>query len=1085
MGKKLLDIFGLYEGAKDAGKDWDGGRGLGISIRDNTRTTQKEIPAAYGTIRIGGNWVYVGFSGSNNKDMWVVMSLAEGECNAIHQVDSVDQVFLGDKLYNEYGGKVSYWFHGGSSTQAVDSNLNAALGEWTDPLRYLCYIVFKCEYHKDYFQTTPEFTVTLQGKKVYDFRSETTAYSNNVVLCMHDFITSSRHGPGLATSKIHYPSWIAAANYCDEKGFTYNGIFAKNQPIGIILDDMRAHFRGRMNWFNGKYYLRYADLNYESVAMELTDDHLFQDNKGSLEVTLTEPSVFSLPDGIKVKWRDPDNAYVEDDLPIGDEVGIIKTINLLGCTNRETAGKLGVYHLERALLSRHLTTRLRGDAIRLEPWDIVKVNWDDLGLTNQYLRVMDISLNKEGHVDAGFVYESLELYDDIFNILDAQTYQCTLPDPADVPGSVTGVTLTEELYNYRLQTYTRLIVEATGPNHPNFGGVNVWKSFDDINYEFFSFVEGSPGGSVDFSLDPVEEGITYYLIMTSVSIFGPEQSLVNGYKASRKILGLEAAPACLAAIYAIANNNAINIYGQKLSDPDIEVYEFRLGGWTGGIFLASLRSPNLSLYGVKPGDHIFYANTLSTNGQYCETPKSASVSLPEPPTGYTVQATDYCYYNLAQNGHFSAAITGWTGIDCTLASVSGGQVGNCLEITRTGGTFQDAWVTLGKFTSQVTIDISLYVKSGTSGDEGYQFFIWNVDDASYVGSAQSGTSSGSWIEDTYQIQIGAGDVGDELRLYLRKNTATAGTMLFDEVMVTISDEYKNVEYVTYSNDDYLKCSHEGFITNTGDYALNIAGTNYSRAQAWRPFLRISALNSLQLYLKKTGSPSGNLKAYIYDDDSGPNTLIATSDNVDVSGFGTSLGWIAFNFSTPPTLNKDQKYYIVIKGSDITQDGSNYVSWGYDSAGNWGTNAWYDSGGGWTEIAGDDMNFKADRFTGRFTSREYDRGSSGTYLVYLLADIVVTGAGTTWGDVIPSPDTWADIGIEERTWAEIFSLEAAPEVHMKLYWGDTSGNLTNSAGKMEILSAIVTGRYFQWEITLRDPSDAVEVLVENFAAKFCQ
>ena len=945
MGKDLLDPISMFAGEKDVGDDYDGGQGPGISIRANTKTTQKEIPAVYGEVRVGGNLPYIGTAGANNNDLWVVQSLSEGECDSIAQDGGVDQVFLDDKLWNEYGGLVSYYFHAGTPSQAKDSNLFAALAEHTDEYHFLCYMVFRCVYDGDFFQSIPDFQTILKGRKILDFRTATTAWSNNPVLCLHDFITAVRFGPGLATSKIDYPSWIAAANYCDEKEFTYNNVIAKNQGVGLILDEMRAHFRGRLNWFDGKYSLRYADLNYEAVAMNLTDEHLFEAGDGSLAVSIAEPSIFTLPDGITVKWRDPDNGFVEDDLPIGDEVGVIKTVNLLGCTNREMAGKLGVYHLERALLNRTLSSTLRQDAVRLEPWDIVKATWPAFGLTNQYLRVQDVILNKEGIIETSFAYESLALYDDIFNLVVADAYQCTLPDPQSVPGDVTGVSLSEQLYDYRLQTYTRLNVTATGPAHEFFIGVNVWKSLDDVNYDHYGFVEGSPGGSVDFSLDPVEEGVTYYLIMTSVSLHGPEQTLAGGYKASRLIQGLTALPASLTEIFAIANDNTVSVYGQKLNNPDIEIYEFRLGGWTGGIFLASLRSPNLNLQGVKPGDHLFYANTLSTNGLYGEFARSASTALIDPPKGWSVQATDLCDYN------------------------------------------------------------------------------------------------------------GVG-------------------------------VHKNTEWVDYVSDDYLKCSHDGFITNTGDLDLYVAG-DYERAQAFVPFLNIDALNSLQLYLKKTGSPTGNLKAYIYDDSSGPDTLLATSDNFDVSTLTGSLAWISFTFSTPPALVKGTKYYVVIDGADITQTGANYVEWGYDSAGSWGTNAWYNSGGGWTEISGDDMNFKIDIYTGRYLSPEYDRSASGTYLVYLLADTVVTGAAVTWGGIIPSPDTWDDIGITYRTWNEIFALDEAPEVHIKVYWGDISGTLSNSAEKLEILSTVVTGRYYQFEITIRDPSSAVEILVENFTAKYCQ
>ena len=127
---------------------------------------------------------------------------------------------------------------------------------------------------------------------------------------------------------------------------------------------------------------------------------------------------------------------------------------------------------------------------------------------------------------------------------------------------------------------------------------------------------------------------------------------------------------------------------------------------------------------------------------------------------------------LVQNGGFAAATTGWSTSNCTIASVAGGKVGNCLEITRTAGDSQYARV-------GVTLEIGkiyktgFYVKSGTSGDEAFKISV-------YDGSGWhnlEGTSSAAWVLYTITIEaLGTTGYND-----IYKNTATAGTMLFDEV----------------------------------------------------------------------------------------------------------------------------------------------------------------------------------------------------------------------------------------------------------------------------------------------------------------
>ena len=113
-----------------------------------------------------------------------------------------------------------------------------------------------------------------------------------------------------------------------------------------------------------------------------------------------------------------------------------------------------------------------------------------------------------------------------------------------------------------------------------------------------------------------------------------------------------------------------------------------------------------------------------------------------------------------------------------------------------------------------------------------------------------------------------------------------------------------------------------------------------------------------------------------------------------------------------------------------------------------------------------------------------------YLVYIVGqdtgepDIVIVGTGTTWDSQVPVPATWGGIGIATNTWTNIFELDQGPSVTMRLYYGATSPP-TSYVDKMEILSAIVTARYFQVQININDPVGEVYAYVEEFYLRFCQ
>lgn len=126
---------------------------------------------------------------------------------------------------------------------------------------------------------------------------------------------------------------------------------------------------------------------------------------------------------------------------------------------------------------------------------------------------------------------------------------------------------------------------------------------------------------------------------------------------------------------------------------------------------------------------------------------------------------------LVDNGTFDVDTTGWTGIECTLDAIAGGQSGTCLEITRTGGGTQSAYDAVSLLTGRY-YEIEIYVKSGTSGNETFE-----IQYGSDI--ILTGTSSASWVR--YSTIFKAST--NENYIYIQKESATAGTMLFDVLAI--------------------------------------------------------------------------------------------------------------------------------------------------------------------------------------------------------------------------------------------------------------------------------------------------------------
>lgn len=638
----------------------------------NARSTKAPLKVLYGQRKIGGNDVYIHTGGSKNKTLYIVTTLCEGECEGIVSSDisdddpdkgTAEEFFIGDRRYDDFAGRITFTFHNGASAQAVDSDLKSFTEDrladgkitadevWDEPLKLTCYVVQKFIYDDKQFlgYPTPR-TFTVKGLKIRDIRDQSIAYSNNPALCLYDYLTNTRYGMGIDISKVDQQSFADAADYCDFKNWTLNMIFGDEANAQQIIDIILFHFRGVLIWREGQIFVRFAELktiHANTNVKTIEDKHIVQDVTGVGLISISEASQFSTPDALRVKYIDPENDYIEDSILIGEDNGVVNDISYPGCTDRQMAMDLGTYYLERNNLNRSVVMTGRDDLISLEPNDVVTLNSTALSFVDQLMRVKSVTADQSGLVNLGLIQESVDLYDDDFNI----TAETVLPnsglfDPTEEPPSATAV-LSETKVTVRLRSTTTLKATLTLPaTYPWLEHIEVWVAITALDESTPSTADYKRSYTVteSFDIPNAEEGRIYYIRLVSVSIWGVTQTLADATTYSRTIVGkTDTAPVSLDSVSSSPNDNAINLFADVVDDGDVEVYEYRLGvaggTWSSSVFLSALRNPNLSLKGIKPGTHLFFANTLSNNGIYGDTPVSETVTLIDPPDNWTIQNT--------------------------------------------------------------------------------------------------------------------------------------------------------------------------------------------------------------------------------------------------------------------------------------------------------------------------------------------------------------------------------------------------------------------------------------------------------------
>lgn len=216
-------------------------------------------------------------------------------------------------------------------------------------------------------------------------------------------------------------------------------------------------------------------------------------------------------------------------------------------------------------------------------------------------------------------------------------------------------------------------------------------------------------------------------------------------------------------------------------------------------------------------------------------------------------SVDYSYaiapgaVELVTNGGFDSDTNGWTSGSSSITVVAGGQSGNCLELTCVSGASQFATTSFLTVIGQ-RYRFNTWIKSGSSGN---QAFLLLVDSSTPVDIlALSGITTASWVMFTGDFIA----TTSTSYIYLIKNTATAGTMLFDTVSCKLLSGVNNTlstgrgaHQTRTVVDTAGKMKVEGGkLYLTGSTALNSAVIKYGSYQRTPGLTAISA-NSLTVY----------------------------------------------------------------------------------------------------------------------------------------------------------------------------------------------------------------------------------------------
>ena len=453
----------------------------------NKESNVEQIPVIYGTRRVGGVRVFVSTDGTyktvggerewysgyhpdtevyddvtgtpTNQYLYIALVLAEGEVESITNI-YVDDIPITDA---KYSGLIDYNVYLGTDDQTMpDSHyLREANEFWTADhrLRGVAFLGLRFTWDEEAFSGIPDVTALVKGKKVYDPRTATTAWSDNPALCIRDYLTNTRYGKGIPTSAIDDVAIASAANDCDEsvtlydgggsgKLFTCNAVLDTSKSLFDNLNILLLGCRGFLPYSQGQYRLKIdgsSNSQFTFTNNEIIDGIVITGE--SKDEKLNRVSVkFPNPDA---NWQ-PDTAIwppagsTEETTFLAEDGGVLlqEDIDLDTITNYYQARDLARVLVLRSRNALTCSIKTTSEALQLEIADVISITHSTPGWVAKPFQVTQMQLNEDGTVSLNLLEYDSTIYTWEEGTEQTAYPDTNLPDPFTV-GVVSNITVTE------------------------------------------------------------------------------------------------------------------------------------------------------------------------------------------------------------------------------------------------------------------------------------------------------------------------------------------------------------------------------------------------------------------------------------------------------------------------------------------------------------------------------------------------------------------------------------------------------------------------------------------------------------------
>jgi len=556
----------------------------GYNVTTTSSVADHQI--VYGKTKVAGVRVFDATTGGSNETLHRVLAFTG------HEIDSFDQIYLNDELVtldgsgnvtspSRYNGYVTIKKHLGDPDQLADSTLVAAVPEWTTAhrLRGIAYLYIQLQFNQDVFPNgVPEVLAVIKGKRVYDPRSDTTAWSDNPALCLRDYITSTTYGLGESTDNLDDTLFITAANVCDYYNYptlsgsvryTLNGSFTTAAAPHDLMQNLLSAMGGLAWYAQGKWRTKAA--YWTSTVADFTEDDL----RSSISVATrhSRRDNFNTINGV---WKGEDSNWQVTDFPPVTNAAFLTAdnnqelatdLNLSFTSDVNMARRIANIYLERNRQQLTVMASFGMRAFQVQVGDNIRLTNSRFGWTNKEFEVVLWTFGLTDNNDLQVHMTLREISESVFDdIADGAVYErdnTTLPSPFTTTPVGVAVEAIAQVTNQKVSNIARITVSATSDVFISRVEVEFKKSSDTV----WKAVGTGPVGvfeAVDL------ETSTYDFRARSINIFGVKGEWEN--LIDQEINAFIGDPSDVSSLSVELSGGTLFLSWPPIPDPDLSHY---------------------------------------------------------------------------------------------------------------------------------------------------------------------------------------------------------------------------------------------------------------------------------------------------------------------------------------------------------------------------------------------------------------------------------------------------------------------------------------------------------------------------------